>query len=295
METIEINYISNDKESLLIAIEALTNQHFTHYTAIHKMAKKDQKANPFNLRFQTAVNGNYEIAQPNADTDLLIKQLNTELAPRLQWKECETANSEIAFFAEACQHESLVPAIRQFMKRMISYNFGVYSPTMRYENLTPIGFWAAFFLAKHSIDELELFGEFVSSCRLPSQLSRRDMVNEQWKGFEHPAIMAACHNLYQHYGWNKETIQLLNLQMCHYHYIVPMHWAHFCEKYNPKEYLTDDKHLHEWLENFIQTQQAFIAEHDSHDVFVTIEEVLPEVMHPQQIENIKTCLNDTFA
>ncbi len=295
MTTIEINYIPNEPASMQQALEALTLTHFTHYTAIHKMAKKNQKASPFDLRFQTEVNGNFEIAKPNAETELLINQLNVDLSPRLQWKDCETASSEMAFFAEACQHESLVPYIRHFLKRLISYNFGIYSPTMRYENQTPIGFWAAFFLAKQSIDELELFGEFVSSCRLPSQLSKRDMVNEQWKGFEHPFIMAACHYLYQHYGWNNETIALLNMQMCHYYYIVPMHWAHFCEKYNPKEYLTDEKHLSDWLESYIHYQKAFIAEHDYHDIFVIQAEVLPEVMHNQQIQDIMSRLIELFS
>jgi len=287
MDPIQLQIDIQSKDSLLAALNDLSYNHFSHYPKIHKQAKQNQKAHPIDLTFVQVGDG--------ADTPLLMKPEEGEMINRIMsviekrysLAPEEQTQSEIAFFAEACLHAELVPAIRTWLRRLATYNYGSYSPTMCYQDYTPVGYWASLLLAIHQPQEMEIVLNYLSSLIMPNRFRHRRNWQDNLYGFEHPSIFAGCHYLYQTQGWNEQTLKLLCVQLSHYWYNLPEEIPDLFKSCNPKEYLLEPGNLESFVEIFIACYSAFEAQHDQGDIQLIIEEVLPLIMECDQLENIR--------
>lgn len=295
MNSIIINCDLASVASMQNALNELTHLYFSHYPKMHARAKQNHKAQPIDLSFGYELAGRFCHHTAPEETMQWLQEVLSIIDKRRRWIPDEQTQGEIAFFAEACQHQALTPAIRNWLNRLATYNFGVYSPTMHYKDHTPVGFWAAFLLVNQYPEEMSTYINYVSSLTLPNQVNKRKTFQDQIYGLEHPSVLAANHYLYKTQGWNDRTLQLLCTQMAHYWYFFPEEWPDLCEEINLKAYLNQADHLQQFTDLYKACQTAFIKEHDYQNINRIMDEVFPEIMDQAHIDRIKPELIKAFG
>jgi hypothetical protein len=288
MNSIKIKTNIQSANSLVEALKELSYERFPNYEVIHKMAKQDNKAVAIDLMFGEENNGEFISFTWEEKEAELVNNILSVLAEKDRREPGDYAKSEIAFFARACENEELSELIKTWLLRIATYNFGPYSKTMEYPDLTPVGYWAAFFFVLNNPGEMDVFINYLSSLRLINYNKKKWYDEDKLDAFCYPNTVAINEYLYRNLGWNHQTLTLLCAHISHYIYVrVPEMFLPLLQKNNPKKYLQEADNLDFFVATYKEKQKASTYDLKTSGVEEMISQIFPHIMDGDQLEMVK--------
>jgi len=295
MNTILIETDINSVESIKEGILKLNNIVFTDYTAIHKLAKKDNKALDINLKF--VINDGSQtnfLTRDNEQTELW-DEVTLGIPNKYKNQFDDHSFAEFVFFYNAFKHNQLNGDIISLINRVSSYNFGTYAKTLCYPDKTPVAFWAVFFLMNNSTNYADVCINYFGSLNLPNHFKRKWGEDDFIQGFLYPLTVSALNYVYKKQNWTADCLKILASQISHYAYDgIPDLFLDQLKNHNPYNLLLDEDECNNFLQNYITEQRAVYNDSIASGAENIVSQVLTLIIDDQIIEEKTNYIIDSI-